>query len=127
LQWLGSSTSDSGKSKQFRGGGDEDERDLVTLDSCTEPYPSSSQSHRQRGKKSTGGKGPRGIMSTHHTNPGPIAMLSTSTPPNSSMTGADTSRNELFYDMEMRDTKLKILNRYTDVTMIGAGAQGLVM
>lgn len=65
-------------------------------------------------------------MTSHHT-AGPTTVLSTSTPPNSSMTGATDASNGLFYDMEMRDTKLKILNRYTDVTMIGAGAQGLVL
>ena len=60
----------------------------------------------------------------------------TSTQPHSSSTqttgdgqaaGLAGVGGSLFYDIEMRDTKLKILNRYSDVTMIGAGAQGLVL
>lgn len=32
-----------------------------------------------------------------------------------------------FYELELRETKLKILKRYTDINVIGAGAQGLVL
>ncbi|KAH7708631.1 CMGC/MAPK protein/JNK protein kinase [Aphelenchoides avenae] len=32
-----------------------------------------------------------------------------------------------FFEVELSDTKLQILNRYTDVKVIGSGAQGLVL
>lgn len=32
-----------------------------------------------------------------------------------------------FQELELRETKLKILDRYTNVNVIGAGAQGLVL
>lgn len=32
-----------------------------------------------------------------------------------------------FQELELRETKLKILDRYTDINVIGAGAQGLVL
>lgn len=35
--------------------------------------------------------------------------------------------DEEFYELELRDIKLKILKRYTDISVIGAGAQGLVL
>lgn len=43
-------------------------------------------------------------------------------PSTSSNNGKDS-----FNELELNDTKLKILKRYTNVKVIGSGAQGLVL
>uniref|UniRef100_A0A915D2B2 Stress-activated protein kinase JNK n=1 Tax=Ditylenchus dipsaci TaxID=166011 RepID=A0A915D2B2_9BILA len=42
-------------------------------------------------------------------------------------TASEQNPNETFHELELRETKLKILNRYTNINVIGAGAQGLVL
>lgn len=41
--------------------------------------------------------------------------------------GRTNTETNAFYELEVKDTRLKILRRYTNIGIIGAGAQGLVL
>lgn len=52
---------------------------------------------------------------------------STSNPSASTKSHNINTKSSLFYELELRENHLHILKRYTDIKVIGAGAQGLVL
>jgi c-Jun N-terminal kinase len=101
---------------------------IVTLDSCTSAGgEGASDFNYFRQPHNNQGRSIFDHITRMQTTASTSAFSANSTENGSVAAATAAGTDGIFYEMELRETKLKILNRYRNINVIGAGAQGLVL